>query len=475
MKKKIVSTAMAVAMIVGCLPITANASTSLAINSTNFPDEVFQEFLSDYYDDNNDGSLSPDEIAAVDYISLIDRDVTSLVGIKNFKNLELLICSDNARLTSLDVSGLTMLEEILCDNCNLSTLNISGCTGLEVLDCEFNNIGSIDLRGMKDLYDISVAVNPLTKIYIGDSPELCDVYCCDCKPLTFEDGTIGGYQYEDPYSFNVIRVDLNDTIYGCTQRKPNPMPSLPAPSKSAGDFVTRCYTVALGRNPDTAGYNNWLNNLNAGKACGGQVAYGFIFSQEYINKNKSNEAFVGDLYQMFFGRARGSGEGQAWINELNAGVKNREQVFNGFVNSTEFFNLCKEYGITAGYYVSGVSSTKQGGVNCFVERLYEVCLGRRSDIGGQQNWASALMAGSSTGSSCVHGFLFSTEFTNKNLNDADFVAYTYRAFFGREADISGLTTWVNYLGNGGTREGVFNGFVNSQEFRNLCSSYGINP
>ena len=96
-------------------------------------------------------------------------------------------------------------------------------------------------------------------------------------------------------------------------------------------------------------------------------------------------------------------------------------------------------------------------------------------VSGQKTWASALMAGTVTGSSCVHGFLFSPEFTNKNMNDLDFVAYTYRAFFGREPDIPGLTTWMDYLENGGTREGVFNGFVNSQEFRNLCSSYGIEP
>ena len=253
------------------------------------------------------------------------------------------------------------------------------------------------------------------------------------------------------------------------------MPELPSPAMDVGDFVTRCYNVALGRDPETAGYNNYVNNLEAGKACGGQVAHNFIFSQEYINKNKSNTEFVDDLYQMFFGRARGAGEGQAWINELDAGVKDREQVFNGFVNSQEYFNLCKEYGITAGYYVSGVASSKQGGVNCFVERLYEVCLGRRSDIGGQRAWASGLMAGTISGSSCVHGFLFSAEFTNKNMSDLDFVAYTYRAFFGREADAEGLKTWMDVLGNGGTREDVFNGFVNSQEFRNLCSSYGIQP
>ena len=494
---KLISLLLSATLIIGCIPMTAIADTTVAINEANFPDPVFREYISSNFDTVKDGVLSSSEIANATSIDLEGNDeLTSLVGIKYFTGLEKLICydCDSENLKSLDVSGMTSLEILYCgfssvttlnvtgctslrsldcSCCNLTSLNVSSCTGLMELSCYENNISSLDLRGMSKLQYLDVSANPLKNVFIGDSPSLCESYLGyrnECTCVFYWKG--GLYEYFD---YCYLLVDPDDTVYGCTQRKPDPMPSLPSPAKSVGDFVTRCYEVALGRNPDTTGYNNYLNNLTAGKACGGQVAHNFIFSQEYINKNKSNTEFVNDLYQMFFGRGRGSGEGQSWINELDAGVKDREQVFNGFVNSQEFFNLCKEYGITAGYYVSGVASSKQGGVNCFVERLYEVCLGRRSDIGGQQNWASALMAGSSTGSSCVHGFLFSSEFTNKNLNDADFVAYTYRAFFGREADISGLTTWVNYLGNGGTREGVFNGFKNSQEFKNLCSSYGINP
>ena len=558
-KSKLISLVLSAALIIGCIPMTAIADTGVAINSTNFPDQTFRDYISRNFDD-GDNVLSATEIASVTEITITyNESLTSLEGIKKFTSLKELTCYYNDNLTALDVSGMTSLEYLACGDsgiktlnvngctnlntlscydtditslnvsgltnlayfycsssslltslnvsgctnleelwceytdittlnlsgctrlqkldcscCLLTSLDVSGCTNLEVLNCQQNNLISLDLRGLEHLDQLDVASNPIKNIYIGDSPLLCERYLGECFAKTFNSFRKDGPYECFVYDFRLF-VDPDDTVYGCTQRKPDPMPSLPSPAKSVGDFVTRCYEVALGRNPDTTGYNNYLNNLNAGKACGGQVAHNFIFSQEYINKNKSNEAFVDDLYQMFFGRGRGSGEGQSWINELDAGVKDREQVFNGFVNSQEFFNLCKEYGITAGYYVSGVASSKQGGVNCFVERLYEVCLGRRSDISGQKTWASALMAGTVTGSSCVHGFLFSPEFTNKNLNDLDFVAYTYRAFFGREPDIPGLTTWMNYLGNGGTREGVFNGFVNSQEFRNLCSSYGIEP
>ena len=519
MKRKLLSVFLSAALLIGCLPMTAIADTGVAINEANFPDSVFRDYISRKFDTVKDGVLSATEIANATKIDISSCDeLTSLVGIKNFTNLKTLYCYNyyTENLKSLDVSGMTSLEyldcapsgvtslnvtgctnlkylycyqaditsldvssctnliDLDCSCCCLTSLNVSGCMKLEQLTCADNNLSSLDLRGLSELYALVTVANPMKNIYIGDSPSLCESYLATCGRSTYpyyrKDGSCEYFDYSSE-----LYVDVTDTVYGCTQRTPDPMPSLPSPSKSVGDFVTRCYEVALGRSPDATGFNNYMNNLIAGKACGGQVAHNFIFSQEYINKNKSNEAFVDDLYQMFFDRSRGSGEGQSWINELDAGVKNREQVFNGFVNSQEFFNLCKDYGITAGYYVSGVASSKQGGVNCFVERLYEVCLGRRSDIGGQKTWAAGLMAGTVTGSSCVHGFLFSAEFTNKNLNDLDFVAYTYRAFFGREADAEGLKTWMNYLGNGGTREGVFNGFVNSQEFKNLCSSYGINP
>ena len=69
-----------------------------------------------------------------------------------------------------------------------------------------------------------------------------------------------------------------------------------------GDFVKRCYEVALSRDADKEGFNYWVNMLNNGQACGAQVGYGFIFSDEYANKNTDNTQFVKDMYQMFFGR-----------------------------------------------------------------------------------------------------------------------------------------------------------------------------
>lgn len=250
---------------------------------------------------------------------------------------------------------------------------------------------------------------------------------------------------------------------------PTPMPHV----LDVGDFVSRCYTVALDREPDSQGYEYWCDSLNNGQACGAQVGYGFIFSQEYINKNKSNEDYVTDLYKMYFDR-EGDNEGYAyWVDLLNNGAT-REDVFAGFANSQEFYNLCISYGVVSGVYLVKVPNDQQGGVNCFVARLYRVCLDRLPDQGGHAGWVMKLMNCEVTGSSCAYGFVFSPEFINMNLSDEDYIKHMYRAFFGREGEEEGVNYWVDRLANGTSKNDIFAGFSGSTEFQNLCAGYGIN-
>ncbi|MCQ2533775.1 MAG: DUF4214 domain-containing protein [Clostridia bacterium] len=248
----------------------------------------------------------------------------------------------------------------------------------------------------------------------------------------------------------------------------------PSSSKSVSDFVTRCYSVALSRKPDDEGFKYWVDSLTGGAACGAQVGYGFIFSGEYINKNRSDEDFVRDLYSMYFGRTPDADGFNYWVGLLASGIT-REEVFAGFANSLEFYNLCFEYGVVAGVYLTGIPNDQQGGVNCFVARLYKVCLNRLPDMGGHAGWVLQLMEGKVTGTSLSFGFVFSPEFMGQGMTNEEFVAYMYRAFFGREPDIEGFNSWVTKLNKGASYEEVFQGFSGSAEFYNLCSTFGITP
>lgn len=124
----------------------------------------------------------------------------------------------------------------------------------------------------------------------------------------------------------------------------------PAPTPSADGatkFVTNLYVNALGRQPDTAGLQNWVNQLTSKTTGGANVAQGIVFSQECINRKLTDDAWVDMLYPAVLGRPADAAGKQNWVNQLNAGVK-REQVFYNFVTSSEFATYCKSCGIAVG-------------------------------------------------------------------------------------------------------------------------------
>ncbi|WP_066646342.1 DUF4214 domain-containing protein [Christensenella timonensis] len=114
-------------------------------------------------------------------------------------------------------------------------------------------------------------------------------------------------------------------------------------------------------------------------------------------------------------------------------------------------------------------STPEG----FVQRLYEIILSRQPDASGKAYWVTRLNSQLETGASASYNFLFSKEFSNKNFSDSDFLDILYRAMMNREADTSGKNYWQSFLDKGASRKYVFANFVNSSEFKQVCSSHNI--
>jgi uncharacterized protein DUF4214/sulfatase-like protein len=119
----------------------------------------------------------------------------------------------------------------------------------------------------------------------------------------------------------------------------------PPVSKSVEDFVIRFYQQCLKRPPDSPGLKDWVNALENGSQSVADMAKGFIFSQEFINRNTTDEEFVTILYRAIFGRDPDPGGYNAWLNFLDSG-NSRRDILNGFIYSKEFRNLCSDYGMT---------------------------------------------------------------------------------------------------------------------------------
>ena len=117
--------------------------------------------------------------------------------------------------------------------------------------------------------------------------------------------------------------------------------------------------------------------------------------------------------------------------------------------------------------------SEPGKVELFVRRIYTDCLGRNPEEDGVKYWSAELINGNKDGASVGAGFVFSEEYMRKGSSKQDYVKMLYKVFMGREADEGGLKYWLDSMNNGMTREEVFKGFVDSKEYTQICSDYGI--
>lgn len=125
-------------------------------------------------------------------------------------------------------------------------------------------------------------------------------------------------------------------------------------------FVERCYTVILGRGSDPVGKAYWVNGLLSGERTGIAVAYGFVFSDEYKDYNKSDEAFLTDLYNTFLeGRNPDPTGWNYWLTRMANGEDDKQVIFNGFACSQEFMAYCANYGIQSGDAMPGYESARR--------------------------------------------------------------------------------------------------------------------
>lgn len=136
--------------ILTCKTVIVQASEGIVIDETNFPDEIFREYIKTKIDQNKDNVLSTDEInftknIDVDYFSANNKGkIKDLHGIEYFISLEKLNCGHNV-LNTLDISKNTKLKELVCYYNNLTELDISKNLELTKLYCGYNNLNKIDV------------------------------------------------------------------------------------------------------------------------------------------------------------------------------------------------------------------------------------------------------------------------------------------------------------------------------------------
>ena len=180
----------------------------IAIDATNFPDEVFRNYLlGQSYGE--DGVITPEEIQNITNIDFIVgkviefnpgdiiiaggsrslhpskqervtvsnyQPIQSLQGIEFFTALKHLNCIKN-QLTTLDLSSNTALETLICEYNQLTTLKLPESTTLKTVSCYKNQLATLDVSKNTALETLYCDDNQLTTLDLSHNTNLLNFSC----------------------------------------------------------------------------------------------------------------------------------------------------------------------------------------------------------------------------------------------------------------------------------------------------------
>ena len=156
----------------------------------SFADASFKAYCVENFDTSGDGEISEDEAKAVTAISASMLNISSLVGIEYFSNLETLDVSYN-KLVSLDLSHSPKLTSIDVSGNKLQTLGLSGLVALRTLDCSANKLGTLDVSDAQALETLNANNNQLGALNISRNKALKELQCAsnNIAALDFKNNT----------------------------------------------------------------------------------------------------------------------------------------------------------------------------------------------------------------------------------------------------------------------------------------------
>jgi uncharacterized protein (TIGR03118 family) len=250
-------------------------------------------------------------------------------------------------------------------------------------------------------------------------------------------------------SINTSVLTITDNDTGASATNPIDDPQF---------FVRQHYLDFLGREPDTGGFNAWVNvltNCAAGNtACDRvSVSRSFFESPEY----QSRGYFIIRTYIAAYGRNPLYGEFVGDLSRLNGATAEESNALRaGFTTN---FATRNEFIATL-----GALSNAQ-----YVDRLIAntgVAFPNRDAL------VASLNAGQKTRAQVLQEIVDSAQFvSNVPTFNRAYVLSQYFGYLRRNPDTAGFNAWINYLtANPGDFRTMVNGFVNSVEYRQRFGS-----
>ena len=402
------------------------------------------------------------------------------VSIELNGKIGIVCCADHLLIDNSEIIANTSEAAISDDSVNVNTIELKNCELTEPEGCKIVKGEILTSDGKEQAK--GVKIQPLDYYFPAEYTWSDDYSKCTAKRVYKYDSSV--IETETVTTTSTIKTPATSSTKGTTTytatflnkgfvTQTKDVQNIPV---SAGggfeDFVERLYTVALNRASEPEGKAFWCEHVGNGDLNGAQCANEFLLSKEFNDRKLSDEDFLKVLYKTFFDRDAADDPDcfNFWMNSLK--TEGRDKVVDGFINSTEWCNICASYGVKSGATRAKATIASKNATE-FATRLYTECLGRDPEEGGLKFWSLGLTNLELTGKQAAHEFFFSKEFNDFNLDNEGLLTRMYKTFMGREPDDDGMNYWLKEMENGMTKEQVFNEFVKSKEFTEICQKYAI--
>ena len=484
------------------------ATGDIKLDAAHFPDANFQKYLSENVDTNKDGSLSAAERDAVTEINVQNARIKSLNGIQYFTQLVMLRCYNNQltkldvskniqlkylgcysnQLTELDVSKNIQLAVVVCWNNQLTKLDVSKNAKLMSLHCDNNQLKSLDVSKNAKLMSLHCDNNQLTKLDVSKNAQL-EILYCDNNQLTNMDVSknvqleifhCGNNQLTNMdiskntklQTFECMDNEYEATLNSKNQLDVSTLPGFQTSKVSnvkGGKLSGKLLTFNSGSKKVTYTYNCGNN-----KTATFTIVAKRMVRKLTLNKTKATLNPVDTLtLKATVTPSNATNKAVTWksSNTKVATVSSSGKVTAKAAGTATITCTAKDG--------SGKSATckitvrKYTNTEAFVARIYTKALGRNPEAAGLKYWTGEINAKRRTPVQVAEEFFFAPEFTNKKLNNTEYVKVLYRTFMGREYDQGGLNYWVGRLNKGESRKVILESFAGCQEFKNIVKSFGL--
>ena len=443
------------------------ATGDIRLDAAHFPDANFQKYLSENVDTNKDGSLSAAERDAVTELNVQNARIKSLNGIQYTTQLKYLWCYNN-QLTELDVSKNIQLTAVVCWNNQLTKLDVSKNAKLTSLWCDSNQLTRLDVSKNTKLQSLHCDNNQLTKLDVSKNAQLEILYCGNNQLTNLDVSKNTKLQ-----TFKCMDNEYGATLNSKNQLDVSTLPGFQTSKVSnvkGGKLSGKMLTFNSGSKKVTYTYNCGNNKTATFTIIKAEKAVAKIT----LNKTSATLSPVDTLtLKATVTPSNATNKAVTWksSNTKVATVSSSGKVTAKAAGTTTITCTAKDgSGKSA---ACKITVRKYTNTEAFVARIYTKALGRNPEAAGLKYWTGEINAKRRTPVQVAEEFFFAPEFTNKKLNNTEYVKVLYRTFMGREYDQGGLNYWVGRLNKGESRKVILESFAGCQEFKNIVKSFGL--